>query len=491
MKFLSRAVTAAAVALAISAMAASAATPAPAPSVPRSLKATAGDKRVTLSWSPPATGAGIDGYRVDTSPADFPRTTTQNTTLTAAPLTNGRTYTFAVRAHNSFGYSPAAFVTATPRVFPPGPPTNLAATQGPNTGDITISWTPPISNGSSPDGSTPSIDYYTVKVSPGAVSQRIDAPNTLYVAHNTADNLTYTFSVTATNSRGVTGSAAVVYSPYPGGASIGLQPSAGTATTAITVTGQLFLKNESITLYWDATNHVAGTVITDDNGAFTKVVKMFAGAKPGVHRLYANVQPKPFGSYSFQATPTPTPTPGESPSPSSTETPQASGPRTGGGGGGGGISGLDILTRPPFVFLPIIGILGLLGVLIYWAVSSRRRPMAPSSASVVHHATRPDYMEPFGGGAARPVPAAPVPSPAAPPPQPVQPPPTYPPLPAQQVPPAFERPPVQPVPPAFQPPAAAPPPPPQAPPPGPVQWPAPPHPAAAPDEPPDLPEPSD
>jgi hypothetical protein len=393
---------------------------------------------------------------------------------------------------NSAGPGAGAYATATPHVFPPGPPTNLAATQGPNAGDITISWTPPTYNGSSPDGSSPAIDYYTVKVSPGAISARIDAPNTLYVAHNTADNITYTFSVTATNHRNVTGAAAVVYSPYPGGASIGLQPSAGTATTAISVTGQLFLKNESITLYWDTTNHVAGTVVTDDNGSFTKVVKMYSGAKTGTHALYANVQPKPHANFALQVTPTPTPTtsPGESPSPSSTETPQASGPRTG-GGGGGGISGLDILTRPPFVFLPIIGILGLLGVLIYWAVSSRRRPMAPSSASVVHHATRPDYMEPFPS-TPRSMPVAPSASSPVAPVQPAQPPPAQSPPPGLQGPPAFERPPVVPTPPAFQPPpAAVPPPAPQPPPQGPVQWPAPPNPAAAPDEPPDFPEPSD
>ena len=48
--------------------------------------------------------------------------------------------------------------------------------------------------------------------------------------------------------------------------------------------------------------------------------------------------------------------------PPGTETPQASGVRP----GGGGISGLDIITRPPFVFLPIIAIIGLLGLLAYW-----------------------------------------------------------------------------------------------------------------------------
>jgi hypothetical protein len=162
--------------------------------------------------------------------------------------------------------------------------------------------------------------------------------------------------------------------------------------------------------------------------------------------------------------------------PSPAETPQASGARP-----GGGINGLDIITRPPFVFLPIIGILGLLGVLAYW-LFSRRRPMAPvSSATVVHRATRPDYMAPFAAGGATPTapPVAPQPSawdapiqPAAPYQPPAAP---YAPPPAPYVPPPVPTPP--PVPPVS--------------PPRTVEWPAPPSAPAAPDEPPDLPQPSD
>ena len=77
-------------------------------------------------------------------------------------------------------------------------------------------------------------------------------PTTLtYTASGLDDSVTYTFSVSATNTRPLTGKPAIVYAPLPTGATIGLQPTAGVPTTSITVTGQLFLKNESITLYWD------------------------------------------------------------------------------------------------------------------------------------------------------------------------------------------------------------------------------------------------
>ena len=456
-------------ALALSAVAAYAASPAP-PGLPRNLKATAGDHQVTLTWSPPSTGTAIY-YQVITAPPDFLRTNTSTTTITATGLTNGTTYSFAVRAFNGSVYGAAARITATPHVIPPGPPTNLAATQGPGAGQITVSWTPPTSSGSS------DIDHYTVTVSPGGISQRTSAATNTYVASNIANNITYTFTVTATNAEGGTGRGATVYAPLPLSASIGLQPTAGAAKASITVTGQLFLKNESITLYWDVPAHVAASVVTDGNGAFTKVVKPFAGDKPEVHKLCASVPPTPCANFTLRLPPSPTPSAAPSPSPVEpsssplpSDTPPASAART-----GGGLSGLDIITRPPFVFLPIIAILGLIGVIAYWALSGRRRTYPPTSATVVHRATRPDYMAPFPTSAQ---PPAVPPAPAAGPPATPQPP-AVPPLqpPAQPPLPAAGPPPVQP-PQPMAPPAA---PTEQAP----TNWPA------APDEPPDLPQPSD
>src|SRR6202165_3323068 len=112
-------------------------------------------------------------------------------------------------------------------------------------------------------------------------------------------------------------------SPIPVNATIGLDPTAGGPTVGITVTGQLFLPNESITLYWDAPSRVAGSTVCNASGAFTVVVKPFPGDAPGVHHLYASVQPKPHADFTLQGPPSPTPaaspTPSDSPSPSASD----------------------------------------------------------------------------------------------------------------------------------------------------------------------------
>jgi hypothetical protein len=53
---------------------------------------------------------------------------------------------------------------------------------------------------------------------------------------------------------------------------------------------------------------------------------------------------------------------------------------------------LDIISRPPFVFLPIIGLIGALGVLAYWIVRATRRPQAIPSATVYHRSVRPTLL---------------------------------------------------------------------------------------------------
>jgi Fibronectin type III domain len=468
MKVWSRVVLVAAIGFALSIATAYAAT---APTRVTKLSATAGDQQVTVSWSPPLTGTPPFTYMVTASPGGY-SSTDSTTTRTVTNLTNGTLYTFKVFPANSTGGGPGSTVTATPHASPPGPPTNLGATPGPGAGQMTLSWTPPASTGSSPDSSPPTIDHYTVTVSPGGTSQQVNATTTVYLVSNLANNITYTFTVTATNSRSLTGPAATVYAPVPSAATIGLEPTAGGATTDITANGQSFLKNESITLYWDNSSHVAAAVVTDDTGAFTKVVRPFSGDNPGVHKLCASVPPKPCASFTLQGPPTPTPnapTPADSPSPAGI--PPASAIRT----GGGGIGGLDVLLKPPFVFLPIIAILGLIGVIAYWALAVRRRPPAPTSATVTHLATRPNYASSFPRSAPAVPPAGSSPAPPQPPAQSAWDAPVVPTAPAAA--PPQPSPPQSPAPPEVPPAAPGPPPPPV--------WPA------APDEPPDLPEPSD
>lgn len=263
--------------------------------------------------------------------------------------------------------------------------------------------------------------------------------------------------------------------PTPDNAFLTLDVTAGDINTSITVTGGSFLAGERVSLYWDDQSKVAGSATADSNGNFTTHVKPFAGDAPGVHKLCASVAPSPCASFTLQGTASPSPsasaspsaspsptespsaTPSESPSPSPSATPVAA------------VNGLDVITKPPLVFLPIIGGLGLLVAIAFWAISlaTRRRAPAMPAASISHLATRPDYAAGFG---------------------------TPPPLPAQPAPPPSAWPEAAPTP-ATEP-TAPPAPEPEAAPPEPqvsAHEPEPPQPdwPAVPDEPPDLPEPGE
>ena len=193
---------------------------------------------------------------------------------------------------------------------------------------------------------------------------------------------------------------------------ISLSPAAGRAAAKITATGIQFDCRTVISLYWDSKDHPAGQATTNNSGSFTAPnLTVFAGAKPGTHRLCADVPQNPCANFTLQPPPTPSPrtsssprtSPSPSPSPSQSPSPfplpTDNTP-----------TALDILTRPPFVFFPIIAILGLIGAVAYWALSNvnRQRPAANlPTASVVHRSARPD-MGPVG---------------PPPPPAPMQPPP--------------------------------------------------------------------
>ena len=206
--------------------------------------------------------------------------------------------------------------------------------------------------------------------------------------------------------------------PTPLRANLSLNPAAGSANTKITVTGSSFNPNQSMNLYWDDPSHVATGVTADGSGNFTKAgLTAFPGDKPGTHRLCASVLPKPCANFALQGPPTPSPSTPPSasaePSPSPADTPTASPspfplvqPNY----------GIDVLTRPPFVFFPIIAVLGILAALAYAALSSRRTPPNLPTASVVHRSARPD-MGPMGRPPLPPAPPIQPPPPGLPPPE--------------------------------------------------------------------------
>lgn len=188
--------------------------------------------------------------------------------------------------------------------------------------------------------------------------------------------------------------------PTPVNAFISLDVTAGGPNTQITVNGGAFLPNEQMTLYWDQPNKVAGSASADQNGNFSAPhIKPFAGDAPGLHRLCASVAPNPCANFTLEsatASPSPSPAPSASPSPTpeATTTPSMSPTPV-----AATLNGFDVISRPPFVFLPLAGAFAIAVSLIYWLFSVLRRParLKPlPSAAVVHRATRPDYKAEFG-----------------------------------------------------------------------------------------------
>ncbi len=118
-----------------------------APSAPRSLTATPSIGKIALAWLAPSSNGGsavtrYDIYR-DGAGSPFKSTTARSYSDTVG---NGATHVYRVTAVNKAGssaYSKAATGT-TPNV--PGTPGNPQATGG--VGQITLTWTAPLANGS-------------------------------------------------------------------------------------------------------------------------------------------------------------------------------------------------------------------------------------------------------------------------------------------------------------------------------------------------------
>lgn len=199
--------------------------------------------------------------------------------------------------------------------------------------------------------------------------------------------------------------------PVPQNAFLSLDVTSGDANTVINVTGGQFLANEQMSLYWDQSNKVAGGATADANGNFNVRVKPFAGDAPGAHKLCASVAPNPCATFTLVA-PAPSPSPAAVPVESPTPTSEASPTRLATTPTGTTLSGLDVITRPPFVFLPLIGLAAIAVSLGYWVLSlvRRPRPMQLRSAAVVHRAMRPDYTAGFDAPLASPSPQVQEPS---------------------------------------------------------------------------------
>jgi hypothetical protein len=199
-----------------------------------------------------------------------------------------------------------------------------------------------------------------------------------------------------------------------------LDTAAGGPHTKITVSGYAFSPGSTVSLYWDSPSQVAGSSAADSGGSFTTSVIPFPGSNPGVHKLCGSAeglnQSPPCATFTLQGAPTPTPP--SSPSPSASQsaspspTPSASPLVL---AVNSGHSGLDVITKPPLVFLPIIALLAILAALAYWVLMRVDRTPVLPSASVVHRSARPE-VGPMTGHRPASAPAIQPPPPDLPPP---------------------------------------------------------------------------
>ena len=134
-------------------------TPATVPSAPTLVSATGDNVSIVLLWTAPAStgGSNITGYEYTTNGGTSYRslntlgtTATITTTSAANPapiLVNGQSYTIAVRAINITGTSNNSNSLSSTPMTTPDPPTLTSAVGGRD--NITLGWTPPVSNGGS------------------------------------------------------------------------------------------------------------------------------------------------------------------------------------------------------------------------------------------------------------------------------------------------------------------------------------------------------
>src|SRR2546430_1160493 len=148
-------------------------------------------------------------------------------------------------------------------------------------------------------------------------------------------------------------------SPSPGAGPSGRSV---TGCSALAVSGNSFNPGQAVSIDWDSdTSKVLGSATANAQGNFSGVrVKAYARAAPGLHHLCATVNPFPCAQFTLQGTPTPTPrvSPGPTPTPSASPSPSPT-PSVIPIPAGSNNNGLDVMLRPPFIFLPIFGLIAL------------------------------------------------------------------------------------------------------------------------------------
>ena len=234
-------------------------TPATVPGAPTSVSATPASGQLALNWIAPASNGGeaITDYLVETSTDNanwtaVSHTPTTATTIVVTGLTDGTPYYYRVAAINVVGTgafgdggpaTPAVAATA------PSAPTGVGAV--PATGQLTINWTVPTS-----DGGSPLSDYlveYSIDNTNWTVVAHTPSTATSLVATGLTDGTPYFLRVAAinaigTSSYGIGGPA----TPAP----VLTEPGAPTEIRGIP-------GNTQLAISWTAPASDGGSAITD------------------------------------------------------------------------------------------------------------------------------------------------------------------------------------------------------------------------------------
>ena len=221
------------------------------PGAPTNVTAVPGNTLANVSFTPPAAGGGtpITSYTVVVMPGGRNVAGT-GSPITVTGLTNGTAYTFYVKATNAAGTGPlsAASNTVTPLTIP-GAPVIHTALAGPGSGQVSVNFTAPTSNGGS------AIVFYTATVSPGGGTTTGTASPIIFpgLTNGTA----YTFTVTATNAAGTgpasAASNSVTPRTVPGAPTIGTA-TAGNAQATVTFAPPTVTGGSPITSYTVTSN---------------------------------------------------------------------------------------------------------------------------------------------------------------------------------------------------------------------------------------------
>src|SRR5207253_3373559 len=210
--------------------------PATKPGAPRNLQATPGDGHVTLNWQAPSNDGGspillYTIYRGNSSGGEsFLITVPLVTTYTDATVTNGVTYYYQVSATNAIGEGPRSSEVSVTPATPPGAPQGLSATPGDTT--VSLTWSPPVSNGGSP------ITHYKIYrgTTSGGETPRATIGNVLTYSDTSVTNgVMYFYQVSAVNSVGegaLSGEVSATPATTPG-APQGLSAAPGDATVSL------------------------------------------------------------------------------------------------------------------------------------------------------------------------------------------------------------------------------------------------------------------